>query len=386
MSRIPMIDLKRQYHYMKDEVDEAIGRCLDHQCWILGPEVGELEDNLSRYLGVDHCIAVSSGSEALVLCLRAMAILNKGEEFWDRDDLVITAPFTFTATGDAILRAGATPLFVDIDYETGNLDPRQVSSALDDPGYASRIVGLLPVHLYGQSCSMDEITAVAGEKGLFVLEDAAQAFGGRWGERGVGSLGSAGAFSFFPSKNMGCFGDGGLVSTGDPSLAELVRMLLRHGGMDKYNVDHVGYNARLDTIQAAVLLVRLKYVDEFNGLRRKVAAVYDEALKGVEGISVPTSLPKAFHVYNQYTIRVHQGKRNSLQEYLHEAGVATMIYYKVPLHQMPVFQGRSESFGELGITLDVVEEVLSLPMDPLQTGESTLEVAELVGEGLRTIG
>ncbi len=251
MKNIPMLDLKREYAYMKKDIDAAIKRCLDHQRWILGPEVKELEDNVATYLGVRHCVGTSSGTESLLLSLRALAIKLKGAEYFEKADQIITTPFTFTATGDTILRSGATPVFVDIDPVTFNIDPVKIREFLTRHSTLgarhSRVMGIMPVHLYGQSCNMDEIMKIAEEHNLFVLEDVAQAFGGMWKDKKLGSIGTVGAFSFFPSKNLGGFGDGGMVATNDAEVAELLRMLLKHGGRDKYNVDHIGYNARLDT-------------------------------------------------------------------------------------------------------------------------------------------
>jgi len=375
MKPIPMLDLRLEYEYMKKDIDAAIQRCLEHQKWIFGPEIKELEDNIADYAGVKHCIGVSSGTDALVLSLRALAIKLKKQEYWDRDDLIITTPFTFTATGDAILRAGATPLFVDIDPQTYNIDPSQIRECLASSStLASRVVGILPVHLYGQSCQMDEIMEIAKEFNLFALEDVAQAFGGKWKEKKLGSIGTAGTFSFFPSKPLGGFGDGGMVSTNDDEIAEFVGMLLKHGGKDKYNVDHIGYNARLDTLQAAVVLAKLKYVDEFNERRRKIAEIYNEGLRNLKVLSlpVPTPLPEVHHVFHQYTLRVAASKRDAFQKHLKENGVSTMIYYPTPLHRMKVFlNGRSKVSGRLKNAEIVTQSVLSLPMEPLQSREDT---------------
>lgn len=388
MTHILMLDLKCEYEYMKQEIDSAISRCLDHQRWILGPEVKEFEDKAAEYIGVRHCIGTSSGTDALVLALRALAIKIKGEEHFDRSDLIITTPFTFTATGDAILRAGATPLFVDIDSVTYNINPAKIREA--SHLHSSRVVGVLPVHLYGQSCQMDEIMAVAEEYGLFVVEDVAQAFGGEWQEasgerRKLGSIGTAGCFSFFPSKNLGGFGDGGIVSTNDDKLNDLIRMLLKHGGKDKYNVDHIGYNSRLDTIQAAVLLAKLPYIDEFNSRRRHIAQVYVEGLLNVPGIVLPSALgysPLALssHVFHQFTIRVLEGRRDALQQHLRERGVESMVYYPVPLHKMKVFGGRYKGYGELSETELAVQQVLSLPIEPLYRDDHIFHITKGIRE------
>jgi dTDP-4-amino-4,6-dideoxygalactose transaminase len=379
--QIPMQDLRAEYEYMKAEIDAAISRCTEHQKWIFGPEVKAFEDKIAEYLGVKQCIGVCSGTEALVLSLRALAIKTKGQEFFSGEDEIITTPFTFTATGDAILRAGATPVFVDIDPKTYNIDPIKIREHLSSHTARltpndSRVVGILPVHLYGQSCDMDEISSVAKENRLFVVEDAAQAFGGGWNEKKLGSIGTLGAFSFFPSKNLGGFGDGGMVSTGDGELAELVRMLLKHGGKDKCNVNHIGYNARLDTLQAAILLAKFKFIDEFNEKRGRIAEMYNKALQGLDRLALPVSLPDAGHVYHQYTIRTE--KRDELQKFLKENGVSTMIYYPLPLHQMKVFEGRSRNSGSLTHSEEACKSVLSLPIEPLQDGNDSNAVIKLI--------
>src|SRR3990172_3701470 len=411
MKPIPMLDLKLEYEYMKKDIDDAIARCLEHQRWILGPEVKALEDKIAGYLGVSNCGGISSGTDALVLGLRALALQRIEKEYWARNDKIITTPFTFTATGDAILRSGATPVFVDIDPVTYNIDPGKTleylrscedekirrseistSQSPNLPSSASKVVGLLPVHLYGQSCNMDEIMKIAKEYNLFVLEDVAQSFGSAWKGKKLGSIGTTGAYSFFPSKNLGGFGDGGMVSTNDDALAELMRMLLKHGGKDKYNVDHIGYNARLDTLQAAVLLAKFKYIDEFNERRRKIAEIYNKELSGIDGLVLPTnnsttpllsfSTSQYYdgHVYHQYTIRVNAGKRDALQKYLKDKGISTMIYYPVPLHKMKVFEGRCKISGSLKGSENAVKEVLSLPVEPLQTNEVTQHITKSIKE------
>lgn len=392
--QIPMLDLLAEYEYMKADIDAAIAKCLGHQKWILGPEVKELEQKIAAYLGVKHCIGCASGTEALVLSLRALAIQRKGQEYFDRTDEIITTPFTFTATGDAILRSGGTPVFVDIDPLTYNIDISEMreyvtSRASRLTPHESRVVGILPVHLYGQSCDMSAIQDTAREHGLFVVEDVAQAFGGMWENRKLGSVGNAGAFSFFPSKNLGGFGDGGMVSTSDDETAELVRMLLKHGGRDKYNVDHIGYNARLDTLQAAVLLAKFKYIDEFNDRRRKIAALYNKGLGGIAGLVLPDAdtlspLVDMYHVYHQYTVRILNGKRDALQKHLQEKGVSTMVYYPFPLHKMKVFgEGRAKVHGELVHSERACAEVLSLPVEPLMGEDAAAHIIQHIHEWFR---
>ncbi len=379
MKPVPMLDLSLQYRHMKSEIDAALKRCLEHQKWILGPEVKELEERIADYLGVKYCIGVSSGTEALVLSLRALAIMIKGREYFDRSDRIITTPFTFTATGDAILRAGATPVFVDIDPGTFNIDARKAGEYL--AGGAPNVVGIVPVHLYGQACDMDSLKRIAEEHGLFIVEDVAQAFGGRWRGERLGSLGKAGAFSFFPSKNLGGFGDGGMISTNDAELADLAQMLLRHGGKDKYNVGHVGYNARLDTIQAAVLLAKMKYIGEFNKKRQEIARFYDLELGGETDITLPGRLSEADHVYHQYTVRVGGGRRDALQTRLREKEIAAMVYYPVALHKMRVFDGRMVISDSLAEAEKASREVLSLPIEPLMEKDLVRQVAD----GIRSL-
>ena len=371
-----MLDLHAEYLYMKKDIDAAIQRCLDHQRWILGPEVKELEGKIADYLGVKHCIGASSGTEALVLSLRALAIKTKGREYFDRADEIVTTPFTFTATGDAIVRSGATPVFADIDPRTYNIDAGKVREYLaQNPG---RVVGIVPVHLYGQACDMDAIMSLAREYDLFVVEDIAQAFGAAWKGRKLGSIGTTGCFSFFPSKNLGGFGDGGMVSTGDDETAELVRMLLKHGGRDKYNVDHIGYNARLDTLQAAVILAKFGYIDEFNRRRQKIAESYNRGLECMKEISLPVVLNPSdvYHVHHQYTVRTTE--RDRLQAHLKEKGIATMIYYPHPLHKMKVFEGRSKASGSLRNAEDASLSVFSLPIEPLQSPEETQYIVKCI--------
>jgi len=395
MKQIPMLDLYGEYNYMKKDIDTAIKKCLEHQKWILGPEVKELEQKIAEDIGVKHCVGVSSGTDALVLSLRALAIKLKGEEYFDRSDGIITTPFTFTATGDAILRSGATPVFVDIDPTTYNIDTNKIKAYLTrnskpETSNSSQVVGILPVHLYGQSCEMGEIMGIAKEHNLFVVEDVAQAFGGMWNGKKLGSIGNTGTFSFFPSKNLGGFGDGGMISTNDDQTSDLIRMLLKHGGKDKYNVDHIGYNARLDTLQAAILLAKFKYINEFNERRQKIAEIYNQELSGLEGITIPvnnawnqklndstSSVPNG-HVYHQYTINVNNGKRDELQKYLKEDGISTMIYYPLPLHKMKVFEGKMKIFEDLESSESTSKKVLSLPMEPLQKDEGIAYVIKSI--------
>jgi len=378
--QILMLDLKRQYEYMRRDINPVIRKCLKRQQWILGPEVKKFEEKISEYLGVKHCLGVSSGTDALVLCLRALAIKLKGREYFDRDDRIITTPFTFIATGDAILRAGATPVFVDIDPVTYNINVNKVKDYLIS---ASNVVGIVPVHFYGQACDMDDILRIAKECKLFVVEDVAQAFGGKWKERKLGSMGDINAFSFFPSKNLGGFGDGGMVATNNNEMVQITELLRRHGGKDGRNAEYIGYNARLDALQAGVLLAKMKYIEEFNDKKRKNAEIYNEGLKAIKGIMLPASLREAHHVYHQYTIRVLNGRRDELQRYLNANGIGTRVYYPTPLHKMEVFQGKCETLESLKEAEKASREVLSLPIDPLLTQKELKKVIKYIAIKLK---
>jgi len=344
--RIPIYDPRPEIEALWDEIHEAIDRVLRSGRFILGPEVEAFEREVAAYLGVRYAVGVNSGTDALVIALRALGV--------GPGDQVITTPFTFFATAEAISLVGATPVFVDIDPVTFNIDPARIPSAI-----TPRTKAILPVHLYGHAADMDPILKIAREHGLKVLEDVAQAFGGAYKGRKLGSLGDAGAFSFFPTKNLGGLGDGGLIATNDAAIAETARMLRTHGARRKYHNEMLGYNSRLDALQAAVLRVKLKVLDEWNARRREVAARYREALAGVEGLVLPAEQPYAYHVYHQYTVRVLHGRRDEVRQRLAEQGVGTMIYYPVPVHRLPVYAWPE---GALPQAERAACEVLSLPM------------------------
>jgi len=374
-----MLDLTSETLYQYNDIENKMDKVIKKSNFILGEEVKELEDEIANYIGVKHCIACSSGTDALVLSLRALAIKLKGQEYFDKSDKIITTPFTFVATGDAILRTGATPVFVDIDLDTYTIDPNKIRVYLAQN--SSNVLGIIPVHLYGHPCQMDEIMEIAQEHNLFVVEDVAQAFGAMWNGKKLGSFGTTGCFSFFPSKNLGCFGDGGMVATNDDEIAEIIRMLIKHGGKDKYNAEHIGYNARLDTLQAAILLAKLKYIDKFNERRRKIAKIYNEKLKDLSWIKLPIEKEKAYHVYHQYTIMVLEKNRKEIQERLNRKGISTMVYYPHPLHRMKVFINNGmEVFGELKNSEIASSNVLSLPIEPLMDEEEIHKVVEAIRE------
>lgn len=377
---IPFLDLKRQYAFMMEEIKNALEDALNEQQWILGSKVKELEARVAQYIGTREAIGVNSGTDALVIALRALALKTKNKQYFDRNDEIITPSFTFTATGEAIVRAGATPVFVDIDPDTFNLNPNEVEKAVN-----KNTVGILPVHLFGQTADMSEILKIAQDNNLFVVEDVAQAFGARWNGKYAGSMGDAGCHSFFPSKNLGGFGDGGMITTSDPEIADYARWLRAHGGKDKYNVDYIGYNSRLDTIQAVVLSVKLNHFDALIEKRRELANFYNQSLADCELLKLPLGKEKAFHTYNQYTVRVKGNLRDVFQKNLKERGIPTMIYYPVPLHQMRVFQGVAKSEQHLSETEKAAGEVLSLPIEPLLDEDEREFIVKTVKETIKCL-
>lgn len=378
---IPMLDLTTETLYQYNNIEKSIDEVIKKSQFILGDAVKEFEKRLSNYIGTKYAVGVSSGTDALLLSLRALAIKRKGQEYWSKDDLVITTPFTFTATGDTILRSGANPLFVDIDLDTYNIDVQKVKEAIKQ--CRKRVVGIVPVHLYGLPCNMDEIMMVAQENKLFVVEDCAQAFGSMYKGKKVGSFGDTGAFSFFPTKNLGAFGDAGAITTNDEEIYELIKMLRVHGGKDKYNVEHIGYKARIDTIQAAILLEKINYIDEFNQKRRKIAENYMSSLSDIRGLKLPY-IPSEdyYHTFHQFTIFVKEGKRDELQRSLKENNIQSMVYYPTPLHKMKVFEGRCKVFGSLENSEKASEGVLSLPIEPLMEKEEVDRVKFIIVNNL----
>jgi dTDP-4-amino-4,6-dideoxygalactose transaminase len=362
---IPILDLKRQHAELKPHLDRAITGVLENGAFINGPNVGALESEIAQYVGVRYAVGLNSGTDALVLALRALDI-GPGDE-------VITTPFTFVATTEAIGAVGATPVFADIDPKTFNIDPRAVEAAV-----TSRTRAILPVHLYGLPAPMDEITAIANRHFLAVVEDCAQSIGATTSGRMTGSIGTIGAFSFFPSKNLGACGDGGMAVTNDPALADRIRRLRAHGAKVKYHHDELGYNSRLDEIQAAILRVKLPHLERWIERRRTVAAWYTLEL-GVRGgpVVVPAaSDPSLRHVYHQFTLRVPD--RDRVAEVLRDRGVQTMVYYPVPLHLQRVHADLGLREGAFPHAEAAAKQVLSLPMFPeLRDTEIDVVVSEL---------
>jgi UDP-2-acetamido-2-deoxy-ribo-hexuluronate aminotransferase len=371
---VPLLDLKREYQFLKLAIDAALQRILEHQTWILGPEVAKFERAFGANVGAKHVIGVSSGTEALVLALRALSLHKIGEEYWTPDDRVVTTAFSFTATGDAIIRARATPVFLDIDPCTCNLDLNLLEAYLKKD---SRVRAVIGVHLYGQSLDLERLHKMLSSRGIALIEDVAQACGSVSGGSHCGTVGDLGAFSFFPSKNLGAFGDAGGVTTNNDELAELVRILTKHGGKDKYDVQHIGYNARLDTMQAAILLAKLPVLAEFNSRRRLIARRYNEALSDLRGLTTPAT-DGVQHVYHQYTVRVKDGRRDEFKAFLDKEKIGCMVYYPVPLPRMKLFVGYSLVPNPCLEAEKASGEVLSLPIEPLLTAEEVERVVSVV--------
>jgi len=345
---IQMVDLKRQYIKIKPEIDNAIQEVLDSTQFILGKKVAEFEQKAAEYLGVKYAVGVANGTDALQI---AMMALNIG-----KDDEVITTPFTFVATTETIVMLGAKPVYVDIDPMTYNINPAKIEEKI-----TNKTKAILPVHLYGNPAEMDEILEIAKKYNLYVIEDAAQGFGAEYKGKKVCSFGDVACISFFPSKNLGCYGDGGMVVTNNEEIHSRVRMIASHGSKVRYVHEVLGMNSRLDAIQAAILNVKIKYIDEWNHKRNEFAKMYSEKLADVQQVKTPTYSEYVKHIFHQYTIRVE--KRDELQKFLSSKNIPTAIHYPIPLHLQPAFRGFA-SEGSLPEAENAAKQVLSLPMHP----------------------
>lgn len=363
MMNIPFVDLKAQYHAIQPEVNAAIADVLENTDFILGRAVGEFEEAFAAYCDTEYAIGVDSGYSALELILRAYDI-GPGDE-------VITAANTFVATVLAITMCGATPVLVDADPVTYNLDPNQLEAAITP---ATRAI--LPVHLYGQPADMDPIITIARKHGLLVFEDAAQGHGGRYHGRRVGALSDAAAFSFYPGKNLGAYGDGGAVVTNDRTVADRLRLLRNLGQRVKYQHEVKGFNRRLDTIQAAVLKTKLPHLDHWNAQRRRAAADYQRLLAGIPGVVTPSVAKDVEHVYHLYVIRTPN--RDAMQECLKKAGVATGLHYPTPIHLQQAYCELGYQRGEFPVTEGLAADILSLPIYPELTSDMVAYVAETI--------
>ncbi len=360
---IPLVDLKAQYRTIKDEINEAIAEALESQWFILGPNVNELEDRIADYCDVKHAVGVASGSDALLLALMAIHI-GHGDE-------VITTPFTFFATAGSVSRLGARPVFVDIDPRTYNIDPQLIEEKITD-----RTKAIIPVHLYGQCADMDPILKIAEKHDLCVIEDAAQAIGASYKDRQAASIGHLGCLSFFPTKNLGGYGDGGMILTDDEELAEKLKILRAHGSKPKYYHSVVGCNSRLDALQAAILLAKLKHLDSWNDARRQNAKIYDSLFADMDVVT-PHTEDFNFHIYNQYVIRV--ANRDELKAFLKEEGIGTEIYYPVPLHLQECYSELGHKPGDMPVSAEASRQTLALPVYAELTQEQQEEVVERIG-------
>jgi len=361
---IPILDLKAQYEQLREEIAVALQGVLDSGAFVLGPDVKALEQEVADYCRCRYGVGVASGTDALRLSLAALEI-GAGDE-------VITTPFTFVATANTISHSGARPVFVDIDPQTYNLDPDAVAAAVTPATKA-----IVPVHLYGQPAEMDAIMAIAERHGLAVIEDAAQAIGAEYQGRRAGSIGHVGCLSFYPTKNLGAYGDAGMVVTNDAALADKLDVLRRQGGKTKYFHQVLGFNSRLDTMQAAVLRVKLRYLERWQEARRAAARRYDELL-AASGAPVATPYVRSDvrHVYHQYTIRAPQ--RDALAQHLQQRGVGTMIYYPLPLHLQGLYSELGMAEGSLPNAEAAGHEVLSLPMFPELSAAQQEEIVAAV--------
>ena len=361
---VPLLDLKAQYRELQPELDAAIHDVMSNAAFVGGPKVKQLESEIADYVGTEHCVACGNGTDALFLIMDALGI-GKGDE-------VITTPFTFFATVECIVHAGATPVFVDIEPGTYNMDVTKLEAAI-----TPRTKAILPVHIFGQCVDMDPLLELAEKHGLVVVEDACQAIGATYKGRKAGSLARAAAFSFFPSKNLGCAGDGGCVTTDDAELAAMVRKLASHGTSKKYFHDAFGVNSRLDALQAAILSVKLPHLDSWNAQRREAAAYYDELLRDVEGVSLPAARDYGEMVYHLYIVRSEYAE--DIMAALQAAGIGTALYYPLSLHEQEAFQTLD---GYVRPVLPVAEwcdgSTFALPCFPGITREQQEEVVRVV--------
>lgn len=356
---MPFLDLSPQTQALWSELSDSVLGVMKSGNYIGGPWVSQFEKAVEEYTKAKHAIALNSGTDALVIGLRGLGI-GPGDE-------VITSAFSFFATAESISMVGAKPVFVDIDPDTFNLDCSKIESRI-----TSRTKAIMPVHLFGQTSDLEEIYQVANSHGLRVVEDAAQAFGSEYEGEKVGSRGDMATFSFFPTKNLGAFGDGGMLVTNDGEVAEKAISLRAHGGRNKYYNEMLGYNSRLDSIQAAILLVKLKGIEKANGGRRAAAMRYNDLLES-EFVVTPKESSNRKHIYHQYTVRIKNGRRDEIAEGMKQEGIPTMVYYKTPIHKLPVYA--EMDFGSLPETERAASEVLSLPLWPEITSEQQERVA-----------
>jgi len=360
---IPLLDLKPQYQSIKEEVKTVINSVLESCYFVLGENVRSFEKEIADYCGTGSAVGVASGTDALLLALKA---LNIG-----KDDEVITTPFTFIATVESIRKTGAKVVFADVDPKTLNIDPEDIEKKITEKTKA-----VLPVHLYGQTCDMDPILKLAQKHSIKIVEDCAQSIGAEYKGRRAGSMGETGCFSFFPSKNLGAYGDGGMITTNNQNLAEKIKVLREHGARKKYQHEVEGYNSRLDEIQAAILRIKLKYLDLWNQKRGENAQIYNQLLQNINEVTTPFEASDNKHIYYLYTIFVKN--RDELKDYLQSKGIASVAYYTCPLHLQPVCQSLGYEKGSLPQSEALSDKVLSLPMYPELNPENIKKVCAAV--------
>lgn len=363
--QVPLLDLKREYAVTKTDVDAAVHTVLDHAKFILGPEVKQFEEKIAAYTGAAYAVGVASGSDALVLALRACGV-GAGDE-------VITSTFSFFASAGSITRLGARPVFVDIDPQTYNVDPDKVAAAI-----TGKTRAIMPVYLFGQIADMDPIIEATRARGVRTVGDAAQALSAEYKGRKAGSLTDVECFSFFPSKNLGCAGDGGMVTASDPELADMLRILRVHGSKPKYYHRIVGYNSRLATLQAAILMAKLPHLDQWSDMRAGHAAVYDRELADVGDLELPVRMPERRHIYNQYTIATN--RRDALMKRLKEKQIGHAIYYPVPLHMQQCYAELGYKAGDFPNSEQRAQQVVSIPVYPYLTEDEQAFVIETIKE------
>lgn len=359
---IPILDLQAEYRSIKQEVDDAVHKVLESGHFILGPNVAALEKEIAAYSGVKYALGVASGTDALFLSLKALGI-GHGDE-------VIVPALTFFATAEAVSYTGAVPVFVDVDSETHNLNTAKIEKVV-----TKKTKAIIPVHLWGLSADMDKIKAIAKKHGLFIIEDCAQAFGADYNGSKVGSLGDAGCFSFFPTKNLGAYGDGGIVTTNSEEILEKLKLLHLHGSKKRGIHEIIGYNSRLDEIQAAILRIKLKYIDSWNEKRAQNAAFYSTAFQKA-GIKCPKEVAGSKHVYHQYTIEIDN--REKVITDLAQDGISAFVYYPNPLHIQQAYAGLGYKQGDMPVSENIGKKMLSIPIHPFLTEEEVAKVANAV--------
>ncbi len=365
---VPLVDLKAQYESIKDEINKAIQEVLESQRFILGPKVKELEEKIANYCNAKYGIGVASGSDALLLSLMAIDV--------GYEDEVITTPFTFFATAGSISRLGAKPIFADIDPKTYNINPNLIEEKI-----TKKTKAIIPVHLYGQCADMDPIIDIAKRHNLYIIEDAAQAIGASYKDRKAGSMGHIGCLSFFPTKNLGGYGDGGMLLTNDSILADKLAILRAHGSKPKYYHSVIGINSRLDAIQASILLAKFNHLDKWNEGRRQNAFIYDSLLKDMDLIT-PSAESFNYHIYHQYVIMLKSNLRDRLKDAMKEADIGTEIYYPVPLHLQECYSGLGYKKGDLPFSEEASDKTLALPIYPELTQSQQEQIVKTIKDFL----